>query len=256
MLKELSTSLKAQLYERASSPILGSILVFWLIFNWEAVFYFLLSDSAVEEKLAYIQNNFKNFDRNVFYPLLYSALFCLLYPVVSCIPFYIWEWTSSHKLRSKSKLSLSEPLSVENSIAIRKELIEKEAKIKNVISENNDEKVELERVIGQLSRDNERIYKVISKFESIRPAEYVELSSNEEIVLTYFSKQEDGYYYTSSHIIKDNDVSLDFAVKTLDQLEKKGLLEKSGETFESEEGYEITDAGRKYLADKVNESKA
>lgn len=35
MLKEeISTSLKAQLYERVSSPVFGSILVFWLIFNW------------------------------------------------------------------------------------------------------------------------------------------------------------------------------------------------------------------------------
>ncbi|WP_417684997.1 hypothetical protein [Pseudidiomarina gelatinasegens] len=251
MLKELSTSLKAQLYERVSSPVLGSILAFWLIFNWEAVFYFLLSDSAIEEKLAYIQSNFRNFDRNIFYPMLYSALFCLLYPIVSYIPFYIWEWSSSHKLRSKSKLSLSEPLSIENSIAIRKELIEKEAKIRKIISENNNEKDELEKVIDKLSRDNERLYKVISRFESIRPAEYVELSDEQETVLTYFSKLEDNHQYIPSDIIGDNDVSLDFAVKTLDQLEKKGLINKSGETFGNEEGYEITNAGRKYLADKV-----
>ncbi|AKX50235.1 hypothetical protein [Thiopseudomonas alkaliphila] len=251
MLKEISTSLKAQLYERVSSPVLGSILVFWLIFNWEAVLYFLLSGSAIEEKLVYIESNFKNFDRNVFYPLLYSSLFCLLYPIVSYIPFYIWEWTSSHKLRSKSKLSLSEPLSIENSIAIRRELIEKEAKIRRIISENNIEKGELEKIIDKLSRDNERLYKVISRFESIRPAEYVELSEDQERVLTYFSNLKDNYQYTPSDIIGDNDVSLDFTVKALNQLEKKGLLNKSGDTFGYEEGYQITNAGRKYLADKV-----
>ena len=151
MLKELSTSLKAQLYERVSSPILGSVLIFWLIFNWDAVVYFLLSDSKIEEKLTYIDCNFVNFDNNFLYPFLFSTLFCLIYPLVSFIPFYIWEWISSQKIKSKNRLSMSEPLSVERSIAMREELLNKETKIRKVIVEHNKEKEDLDKLISQLN---------------------------------------------------------------------------------------------------------
>ncbi|MEZ2746033.1 hypothetical protein ACBQ16_12625 [Halopseudomonas bauzanensis] len=251
MLKELSTSLKAQLYERVSSPILGSLLIFWLLFNWEAVVYFMLSDSKVEDKILYINENFKDIWVNVYSPLIYSSIFCLVYPLLSFIPFYIWEWVSSQKLKSKNNLSMSEPLSVERSIAIRKELLEKETKIRRVIIEHNEEKEELEKVIKSLTSDNERLYKVISKFKSIRPAEYLELTDDEEVVLGYFRNLEDSHYYIPSDIIGDNDVSLEYTIKTLDALESKNLLRKSGDSHKGEEGYEITSSGRKYLADKI-----
>ena len=146
---------------------------------------------------------------------------------------------------------MSEPLSVERSLAIRKELLEKETKIRTVIVEHNEEKEDLEKVIKSLSSDNERLYKVISKFESIRPAEYLELTEDEEVMLGHFRQLEDKHYYIPSDIIGDNDVSLEFTVKILDSLESKDLLRKPGGTDEGEAGYEITASGRKYLADKI-----
>ncbi len=146
---------------------------------------------------------------------------------------------------------MSQPLSVERSIAIRKELLAKETKIRSVITEHNQEKEDLEKSIKQLADDNERLYKVISKFESIRPAEYVNLSSDEEVVLGYFKQLEDSHYYIPSDIIGDNDVSLEYTVSKLNTLESKGLLKKSGESHKGEDGYEITTSGRKYLADKI-----
>jgi DNA-binding MarR family transcriptional regulator len=251
MFQELSTSLKAQLYERVSSPILGTIAVFWFIFNWEGIAYFLLSGSTIEDKLTYIDCNFKDFDKNVFYPLLYSSIFCLAYPLVSFIPFYIWEWTSSQKIKSKNNLSMSEPLSVERSIAIRKELLDKETKIRTVIVDHNQEKEDLEKIINSLKSDNARLYKKILTFEAKRPSENIELNEEQETVLGYFSKLEDDYYYIPSDIIGDNDVTVEYAVTILNYLVSKGLLKKSAESDEGEDGYEITTSGRKYLAEKI-----
>ncbi|WP_188008527.1 hypothetical protein [Grimontia hollisae] len=251
MLKELSTSLKAQLYERVSSPILGSLLIFWILFNWEAVFYFMLSESKVEDKLIYINENFKDIWVNVYSPLIYSSMFCLFYPLLSFIPFYIWEWVSSQKIKSKNNLSMSEPLSVERSISIRKELLEKETKIRRIIVEHNEEKEDLEKVIKSLTSDNERLYKVISKFEAILPAQYIELTEDEEVTLGYFRALEDGHYYIPSDIIGDNNVSLEYTIKILNALDSKNLLRKSGDSHNGEDGYEITRSGRKYLADRI-----
>ena len=251
MFKELSTSLKAQLYERVSSPILGSVIVFWLVFNWEAVAYFFLSESNIENKLKFIDSNFKDFDKNVFYPIIYSSIFCLTYPLISFVPFYIWEWTSSRKIKSKNNLSMSEPLSVERSIAMRKELLDKETKIRKVIVEHNQEKEDLEEVIKSLTSDNARLYKTISKFETISPSEYLELTEEQEVVLGFFSKLEDNEYFTASNIIGDNDITLEHASKILDSLQTKGLLRNIEDSIRGDVGYEITASGRKYLVDKL-----
>lgn len=138
-----------------------------MIFNWEAIAYFALSESKIEDKLTFITANFSNFDNNVFDPLLYSSLFCVIYPLISFVPFYIWEQTSSKKIKLKNNLSMSEPLLVEKSIAIRKELLEKETKIRQVIIDHNSEKEDLKKLLNEIKSDYERLYKVISKFESI-----------------------------------------------------------------------------------------
>ena len=217
----LSTSLKAQLYERVSSPILGSLTVFWFLFNWEPVAYFSLSEAKIEDKLVYIADNFSDFDKNIFYPLLYSSIFCVIYPLVSFIPFYIWEQTSSKKVKLKNNLSMSEPLSVEKSIAIRKELLEKEQKIRQVIIDHNNEKEDLKKLLIEIKSENERLYKVISKFETIKPSEHLELNEDEKTVLGYFRNLKDNHQYIANDIIGDNDVSEEHAISILNALESK-----------------------------------
>lgn len=146
---------------------------------------------------------------------------------------------------------MSEPLSVEKSIAIRKELLEKETKIRQVIIDHNNEKEDLKKLLGEVKSDNERLYKVISKFESINPSEYLELSEEEKTVLGYFRSLKDSHQYIAKDIIGSSDVSEDHAIKILDALEAKGLLKITGDTFGDLDGYEITSAGRKFLAEEI-----
>ena len=56
MLEEISKSIRADLYERASSPLLGAFLTSWLIWNWKTmlggsrgqVLRFALSENQVQ----------------------------------------------------------------------------------------------------------------------------------------------------------------------------------------------------------------
>lgn len=52
MLQELTKEIKAQLYERAKSPLFGSFALAWITWNFRAVAAFF-SDMKFNEKLAY-----------------------------------------------------------------------------------------------------------------------------------------------------------------------------------------------------------
>ena len=54
MLDDLMTTIKAQLYERATSPLIASFCISWLLINWKFIFT-LLSDGSRIEKLSYIE---------------------------------------------------------------------------------------------------------------------------------------------------------------------------------------------------------
>lgn len=101
MLKDISNTLKAILYERVSNPLLSSIIFAWLYFNWRGIAYFLLSDSGIEAKIDYIDNNYSCFNYNVVYPIITGVAFSVLVPWISCIPFYVKEKSRSIQLRWK-----------------------------------------------------------------------------------------------------------------------------------------------------------
>lgn len=87
MFEDLMTTIKAQLYERATSPLIGSFCISWLLINWRFVFT-LLSDGSRLEKLNYIETTL--------YPTLPDQIFFwAAYPIISVIFInFVLPWPS------------------------------------------------------------------------------------------------------------------------------------------------------------------
>lgn len=124
MLEELSKTVKAQLYERVSSPLLGSFLIAWCGWNYKFVLV-LISSMEAEKKLAYINANLypSMWDRvleGFTYPLATSLALILLYPWPAR-----WVFSYSRKqqvLLKKLQYEIDEdvPLNMEDARELRR----------------------------------------------------------------------------------------------------------------------------------------
>ena len=84
MIKDLSKSIKADLYERATSPLFGAVAISWCFWNYKTIF-ILLSSLPVTEKFEYIEaflyGGIWPFLSKLFiYPVLSALLFIFVYP--------------------------------------------------------------------------------------------------------------------------------------------------------------------------------
>ena len=70
---ELIKSFKAMMYERLTSSFGGALVISWLFFNWQGLFYISFQEGDAITKITYIKDNFANEKYNIFYPLV-SAL--------------------------------------------------------------------------------------------------------------------------------------------------------------------------------------
>lgn len=83
MLEELSKEVKAQLYDRAKSPLFGGFVIAWLAWNIRAILV-LFSELKYAEKIAAWEKLYPNSDAwitsGIVFPLLSAVVFILLYP--------------------------------------------------------------------------------------------------------------------------------------------------------------------------------
>ena len=55
MIEDISKSIKANMYERATSPLFGAFAISWAIWNYKTILA-ILSSMTVKEKVSYIEN--------------------------------------------------------------------------------------------------------------------------------------------------------------------------------------------------------
>jgi hypothetical protein len=84
MLDDITTTIKAQLYERVTSPLLGSFLISWCLINYKLIL-ILFSSLSAPEKITYIEFNlFSSVQdymlKGVFFPLIATLAIILVYP--------------------------------------------------------------------------------------------------------------------------------------------------------------------------------
>jgi len=246
-LKGLSNSLKAHLYDRVSNPLFICILCSWFFFNWESFIYFMLSEAKVEDKLVYIKDNHDDVWINVIYPILYGSFFCLIYPIVSFIPFYLWEFISSRKRLIKSKFSIVQPLSIKQSMAIRDELKIKEVERREMLEDYSLEQENFKRIISRLNTENRKLIKLVSNYNKIDLKEYIVLSEDQELVLQYISDS-DQEYITAENLVEKNNQSFDYVSELLNVLMNKSMIQTVKLSHSEEVAYKVSSIGSRYLS--------
>ncbi|MBA1293439.1 DUF3450 domain-containing protein [Pseudomonas lurida] len=158
MLDDLTTAIKAQLYERATSPLLGSFLISWCIINYK-VLLIVFSSLSGPEKITYINMNLfanKNdyLTMGFLFPLATSLALILIYPYPAAWIYKISR--SHHKELKKIKQAIEDetPLTQKEGRELRTIAIRQQAAADVAIQKHLEEIKTLKTIISQLEPNN------------------------------------------------------------------------------------------------------
>ena len=105
-IEELTNSFKASMYERLTSTFGFALIISWCYFNWPALYYMgfqeITETMTTIDKLAYIEANYSDRCKNVFYPIISAIAVSVFYPVISYVPFWCQEYMDREKRKKKN----------------------------------------------------------------------------------------------------------------------------------------------------------
>jgi len=141
MLSDLRKSINAILFERVTSPLFGTLTISWIVWNWKIIYLtFFISESKVKgNKIDYIIENYSDIHLLVTYPLISTLVLITLIPFLSNGAFWLYLKFNRWKIDKKNEVEKKQLLSFEKSLAIRKELKDKEIEFEKLLSDKEEE---------------------------------------------------------------------------------------------------------------------
>lgn len=153
MLEQLSKEVKAQLYDRAKSPLFGGFVLAWLGWNFNAVLV-LFSELKYAEKIsawkAIYGDGLSWWGHAALLPLLSSVAFILIYPYPARWMFQYWY--SQHKKMKEVQQRIEDetPMTQEEAIALRRTALEEQLATQKQLGELSAKNRELSQQVKNL----------------------------------------------------------------------------------------------------------
>lgn len=124
MLNELKKSFSAVIYDRVSSPFYGAFIATWFIWNWKIPYItlFVSEKSLKITKLTWIESNALNTENLFYFPLISTFIVLTILPFVTNGFYWLHIKFNKWKVDKRNTIEMKTLLTVEQSIAIRKEM--------------------------------------------------------------------------------------------------------------------------------------
>lgn len=152
-LLDVSNSIKASVTDKTTHPLLGSFIISWLFFNWQAIYFLLFAELDNIYKLKAISENYSDIYRNLVLPLLSSLVLVFLLPLFTAAYIRFIARTKEFQIRSLPELFEHHSLTLEESNSLRNYY---ESEFKNLKNELDSATKEVTRYRTQ---DKKTIYK-------------------------------------------------------------------------------------------------
>ncbi|MBJ2209676.1 hypothetical protein [Pseudomonas carnis] len=128
MLDDITTTIKAQLYDRVTSPLSGAFAISWSIWNWKFIV-ILISDLNAIEKLRFISLNIFNSQsaailNGFLYPLATAIALIYIYPYPAKLLYRVSQNYKKELKAEQQKIEDDTPILQGDALALRKSLRE------------------------------------------------------------------------------------------------------------------------------------
>jgi hypothetical protein len=157
MLDDLNKSIKIQLYERVSSPLLASFGIAWLGWNYRFVLV-LLTSGSYTEKFTYIDANLFPTCRQILligtvYPLATALFMLFVYPVPAKYVYRYWRERQRELKEIQKQIDDETPLTREEAKQIRQAALKAALDHETEFEKQSDEIARLKEFIKGLQNE-------------------------------------------------------------------------------------------------------
>jgi hypothetical protein len=234
-MEEIKKSISAILYERTTSPLFGTLIFSWLLWNWKIPYLsFFVSESKLKiNKIEYIITNYNDSHYLITYPLISTFILLTIIPFLSNGAYWLSinfeNWKSKHKNIIESK----QLLTVEQSIELREQILKQEERFSKLVQDKNSE---IELLKKQIDSD-----KTVEKVDEITDDSNSELEKLAERIMN--NSDELVAFNTITRAIQNNYRMQNDANTT----KLIALLESYDIIYKPEALYKFTDIGRRFL---------
>lgn len=199
--------------EKLKYPIFYTYLIIILLWNWDVLSYYLISDSSIEEKIECIKLNYSGWHR-IYYPLIYSIFISLLFPYLMF--FLEWCLQLSNKKRKKIRYESNKLIREEKLQIARNEFF---------VEQEKTGKRDLEQLNQQIYEANSRLE--IERTQNENSLKFMEetiekqklLIQDRETANSKLSKDLKNFHDLHDNLIESNSALIEEKQKILDEYE-------------------------------------
>jgi hypothetical protein len=254
MLDEIMQSMKAHLYDRAVSPLMGSFIVSWAVWNYKFILIFMSGLDATEK--------FKIIDTLLFPTWTQVALQGSIYPLITALAYLyiyphpakkVFEYSRGQQKDIsdiKKKIERESLLTVNESRAIRGEIYKLEESLQKEIGRKDGEiqrlKMEIDSISTQPNKKINSAEDILSSPDEKKSTENIDLLGDDQVALLQIIGS-----YTDAveeiHIIESYNGGHVKAKYYLGELEKLGYVTRDYEQGLGDYTYELSHKARSFL---------
>lgn len=223
MLDDLSKSIKAQLYERVSSPLLASFGISWLAWNYRFVMA-LISSLSFNEKLAFIDTQiFPTYERVLLqgglYPLATALLLIFVYPIPAKFVYEYWKKRQRDLKEVQQRIDDETPMSREEAREIRREALQASLEFDREIQSKSAEIARLKELIVELQQVGaSKSVQVPISIEPVLPSQADEIDDAQAAMLDEVARASEGIQKTDLlHRVGGDSVLAEYNLGELNQ---------------------------------------
>jgi hypothetical protein len=155
MFDDLKQSITSTFTDRIQSPLYGTFIISWLIWNWK-IFYlsFFISEKRIDgNKLDYIINNLWDIHTILWYPLISTGILIIIIPVFNNISYWLTVLFKKWRNSFSDRLLRNQRLSIKESITLKKLIQNTEANLNDILKARENEIHKLEEQVKYLQND-------------------------------------------------------------------------------------------------------
>jgi hypothetical protein len=156
MIDEIRKSINSNLYERTRSPLYGTLIISWAVWNWKLIYYVLTVGigTPIFTRIDCIQSELTSNWTLYFGPILSTLIILSLFEFVANYAYWLHIYYKTWRVNKKIKTEGKQLLTYEQSLKLRNDIRLKEELYESLIQEKELKIKELSTLLSDTTKTN------------------------------------------------------------------------------------------------------
>lgn len=166
MIDEFKKSIQSNLYEKTRSPLYGTLIISWVIWNWKAIYYVFVVDSSENffTRLDCI-NDLTSYWTLYLGPIISSVVFLVAFEWAANYSFWLSVFYKTWRSNKKHITEGKRLITYEQSLKLRNDIRKNEEEFEKLLQERDTEIKEMKDYIRQIESEMQKSNLDVPKFK-------------------------------------------------------------------------------------------